>query len=218
MAAQIRVFLCDDHTLFRQGLRKLLEFEKDIKVVGEAGDGSQMLEALASASPDVVLLDINMPKMDGVSATAKIKKEHPGIQVIILTVFEDEPHIFHAIKAGAMGYLLKDVSIREVTEAIRRVSEGEALLQPVIASKVLKEFVTLDKRKPRDGHKDYSDLTPREGDILHLIALGHSNKDIAQKIGITEKTVKNHVSNILTALHVKNRTQAALSALGQYPT
>lgn len=217
MAAPIRVFLCDDHTLFRQGLRKLLDLEKDIKFVGEASDGDKMLEMLDTVSPDVVLLDINMPNMDGVSAAARIKKLYPDIQIIILTVFEDDAHIFQAIKAGAMGYLLKDVSIGEVAEAIRRVYEGEALLQPVIASKVLKEFVALDKRKTKESHKTYSGLTPREEEILRLIALGNSNKEIAQEMGISEKTVKNHVSNIFAALHVNNRTQAALYALGKAP-
>ncbi|MDE2221477.1 MAG: response regulator transcription factor [Candidatus Omnitrophica bacterium] len=217
MMSQVRVFLCDDHTLFRQGVKKLLDLEKDIKVVGEAGDAYQMFEALRSLAVDIVLLDINMPKMDGVKATFRIRKEHPHVAVVILTVHEDEPYIFQAIKAGAMGYLLKDVSIKELAEAVRKVSEGEALLQPIIASKVLKEFVMLDKRKAREGQKSGSNLTAREEEILRFIAMGDSNKEIAQKIGITEKTVKNHVSNILTCLHVNNRTQAALYALGKTP-
>lgn len=210
--SNIRLFLCDDHTLFRQGIRKLLELEGDITVVGEANNGLEMLEMLKKAGPDIVLMDIGMPKMDGVTATYKIKKLLPSTGIIILTVYEDEPHIFQAIKAGAMGYLLKDVSFDDLIEAIRRVSKGEALIQP-IATKVLKEFAMVDKRKIKEGDKFYSDLTEREKEILRLIALGGTNKEIAQKLGITEKTVKNHISNIFQTLHVNNRTQAAIYVL-----
>jgi DNA-binding NarL/FixJ family response regulator len=213
MADYIRVFLCDDHTLFRQGIKKLLTLEEDIKIVGEAGDGTEALNLLKKAGPDVILMDIGMPQMDGVTATYKIKKEFPYVKIIILTVYEDEPHIFEAIKAGAMGYLLKDVSIDEVLEAIRKVYKGEALVQPVIAAKVLKEFAMLDKRRVKGGNKFYNDLTEREKEILRLIALGGTNKEIAKKLDIAEKTVKNHISNIFQILHVNNRTKAALYAL-----
>jgi two-component system, NarL family, response regulator LiaR len=213
MSDSIRVFLCDDHTLFRQGIRKLLDLERGIEVVGEAGNGLEMLDMLKKTGPDVILMDIGMPKMDGVNATYKVKKILPHINIIILTVYEDEPHIFQAIKAGAMGYLLKDVSFDELAGAIRRVYKGEALIQPVIAAKVLKEFAMLDKRKIKEGDKFYNDLTEREKEILRLIALGGTNKEIAQKLGITEKTVKNHISNIFSTLHVNNRTKAAIYAL-----
>jgi len=213
MSDTIRVFLCDDHTLFRQGIRKLLELERDIVVVGEASNGQEMLEILKKTGPDVILMDIGMPKMDGVTATYKIKKLLPHANIIILTVYEDEPHIFQAIKAGAMGYLLKDVSIDELIEAIRKVYKGEALIQPVIATKVLKEFALLDKREIKEGDKFYNDLTEKEKEILRLIALGGTNKEIAQKLGISEKTVKNHISSIFQTLHVNNRTQAALYTL-----
>jgi len=213
MSDKIRLFLCDDHTLFRQGLKKLLELEPDFLIVGEASNGEEMLEKLRKTGPDVVLMDINMPQMDGVFATYKIKKILPHTHIIILTVYEDEPHIFSAIKAGAMGYLLKDVSIDELIEAIRRVYKGEALIQPKIATKILKEFALLDKRKIKDGDKFYNDLTEREKEILRLIALGGTNKEIATKLGISEKTVKNHISNIFQTLHVNNRTQAAIYAL-----
>lgn len=215
MPNSIRVFLCDDHTLFRQGIRKLLDLEKDITVVGEADNGVEMLEVLKKIGTDTVLMDIGMPKMDGITATYKIKKSLPQVNIIILTVYEDEPHIFEAIKAGAMGYLLKDASIDELTEAIRRVYKGEALIQPVIASKLLKEFALLDKRKIKGGDRFYSDLTEREKEILRLLALGGTNKEIAQKLSIAEKTVKNHISNIFSTLHVNNRTQAAIYALGK---
>ncbi len=176
MPHTIRLFLCDDHTLFRQGIRKLLELEPDITIVGEAGNGQEMLDMVKKAGPDVILMDIGMPKMDGVAATYKIKKILPHTGIIILTVYEDEPHIFQAIKAGAMGYLLKDVSIEELIEAIRSVNKGEALIQPLIATKVVKESAMLDKRKIKEGDQFYSDLTAREKEILRLIALGGTNK------------------------------------------
>lgn len=209
----IRVFLCDDHTLLRQGIRKLLELYPDVTVVGEASNGFEMLDMLKKSGPDVILMDIGMPKMDGISATYKVKKILPHARIVILTVCDDEPHIFQAIKAGAMGYLLKDVFIDELIETIRSVNRGEALIQPVIATKVLKEFAMLDKRKIEAGDKFYSGLTEREKEILRLIALGGTNKEIAKKLGISEKTVKNHISNIFQTLHVNNRTQAAIYAL-----
>lgn len=215
MTDYIRVFLCDDHTLFRQGVRKLLELEKDIKVVGEASNGIEMLNVAKKTGPDVILLDIGMPQMDGVTATYKIKKILPHVEIIILTIYEDEPYIFDAIKAGAKGYLLKDVSINELLEAIRRVYKGEALVQPVIATKVLKEFAMMDKRKIKQGDKFYNVLTEREKEILRLITLGGTNKEIANKLGIAEKTVKNHISSIFQTLNVNNRTKAALYALGK---
>ena len=213
MSDNIRVFLCDDHTLFRQGLKKLLELENSIKVTGEAANGEDMLKTIKKAAPDVVLMDIGMPKMDGVTATCKIKKMFPHVNIIVLTVYEDEFHIFEAIKAGAIGYLLKDTSINEVLEAIRKAYVGEALIQPIIATKVLKEFALLDKRKIKGGDKFYNDLTEREKEVLRLIALGGANKEIAKKLDIKEKTVKNHISNIFQTLHVNNRTQAALYVL-----
>jgi two-component system NarL family response regulator len=206
----IKVFLCDDHTLFRQGVRKLLELEKDIKVIGAASDGEELFTLLRKTSIDIILMDIGLPEIDGVIATYKIKKIIPSVKIIILTIYEDEEKIFRAIKAGAMGYLLKDVSIDELIEAIRRVNRGEAIIQPVIATKVLKEFALMDKRKLKEGDKFYNDLTGREKEVLRLIALGGTNKEIANKLGITEKTVKNHISNIFQTLHVNNRTKAAL--------
>jgi len=213
MADIIRVVLCDDHMLFRQGIKKLLELEEDIKIVGEANNGQEMLDILKKTGPDIILMDIGMPLMDGVTAAYKVKKISPNTSIVILTVYEDEPHIFEAIKAGAMGYLLKDVSIEELVEAIRKVYKGEALIQPVIAAKVLKEFAMADKKKMKNGDKFYNDLTAKEKEILRLIVLGGTNKEIAKKIGISEKTVKNHMSNIFLTLHVNNRTQAAVYAL-----
>lgn len=213
MSDTIRVFLCDDHTLFRQGIRKLLELEDDIKVVGEESNAQELLDKLKKAAADVILMDIAMPRMDGVTATLKVKKILPRTRIIILTVYEDEPHVFNAIKAGAIGYLLKDVSIDELIEAIHKVYKGEALIQPVIAAKVLKEFAMLDKRTIKEGDTFYSDLTEREKEVLRFIALGATNKEIAQKLSITEKTVKNHIGHIFQTLQVNNRTQAAIYAL-----
>lgn len=213
MQETIRLFICDDHSLFRQGIRKLLELEPDIKVVGEAGDGEELLGMLKKAGPEVILLDISMPKMDGVTAAYKIKKILPHVNIIILTVYEDEAHIFQAIKSGAIGYLLKDASIEEVIKTVRKAHKGEALLQPVIATKVLKEFAMLDKRKIKEGERFYSGLTERQKEILRLIALGGANKEIAHKLNLSEKTVKNHISSIFQILHVNNRTQAAIYAL-----
>jgi len=213
MADTIRLLLCDDHPIFRQGVRKLLELEPDVEVVGEAGDGQEMLDMLKKTGPDVILVDIGMPNMDGVTATYKAKKIFPPAKIVILTVYEDEPHIFQAIKAGAMGYLLKDVSFDELMEAIRSVYKGEALVQPAVAAKVLKEFAMLDKREIKEGDKFYSGLTERQKEILRLIALGGTNKEIAHKLNLSEKTVKNHISSIFQTLHVNNRTQAAIYAL-----
>ncbi len=213
MPDTIRLFLCDDHAIFRQGVRKLLELEPGVLVVGEAGDGQEMLDMLKKTGPDVILLDIGMPNMDGVTATYKAKKILPRVKIVILTVYEDESHIFQAIKAGAMGYLLKDVSFDGLMEAIRSVYKGEALVQPAVAAKVLKEFVMLDKREIKEGDRFYSGLTERQKEILRLITLGGTNKEIAHKLNLSEKTVKNHISSIFQTLHVNNRTQAAIYAL-----
>jgi DNA-binding NarL/FixJ family response regulator len=213
--AVIKVFLCDDHTLFRQGMRKMLESEKDMKVVGEASNGHEMLEGVDKTLPDVILTGINMPGMDGLSATRSIRKKYPRTNVIILTAFDDEAYVFQAIKAGAIGYLLKDVLIGDVLDAIRSAYKDEALIQPVIASKVLKEFVMLGKGRGMSPDNRHGYMTAREEEILRFLAMGDTNKAIAQKLGIAEKTVKNHISNIFSVLHVKNRTQAALYALGK---
>jgi len=211
----IKVFLCDDHTLFRQGVRKLLGVEKNVEVIGEASNGVEMLELLRKSKPDVVLMDISMPKMDGVTTTYKIKKILPRTQIIILTVYEDEDYIFDAIKAGAMGYLLKDVDADDLVGAIRKVYKGEALIQPIIATKVLKEFASFEKKGMKRKDRSCNDLTGREKEVLRLIVLGGSNKAIARKLGISEKTVKNHVSKIFQTLQVNNRTEAAIYALNK---
>lgn len=210
MQKKIKVFLCDGNRLFREGVRKLLEVAKDIQVIGEAGEGGEALKKIRRAGPDVVLMDINPPKIDGAHITGRIKKEYPRIKVIILTVQDDRPHIFEAIKSGAVGYLLKDVSSAELIETIRKVARGEALLEPKIAAKVLDEFKALSQRKKSTDAKAYTELTTRENEVLRWVALGASNREIAAKLGLSEKTVKNHLINIFQKLHVNNRTQAAL--------
>lgn len=210
MTKKIKVFLCDDHRLFREGVRKLLELEEDMQIVGEAGEGKEALTAISRIKPDVVLMDISLPGMDGVAAARRIKKDNPDLKVVMLTVHQDEPHIFEAIKAGAAGYLLKDVSADELIAAVRRVSRGEALIEPKIAVKILEEFKAMSRRKKPADEEVYSDLTVRENEVLRWIALGVSNKEIASKLDISEKTVKNHLSNIFQKLRVNSRTQAAL--------
>ena len=209
MSDCIKVFICDDHTLFRQGIKKLLVLERDIKLVGEANNGVEMMDRLKTADPDIILMDIGMPEMDGVTATYNIKTILPDVAIIILTVYEDEVHIFEAIKAGAMGYLLKDVSIDELLDAIRKIYTGGAMMQPIIAHKVLKEFISMGQGNKKKSGRFRTDLSRREEEVLELISQGDTNRDIGDKLGISEKTVKNHVSNIFQILHVNNRTQAA---------
>ncbi|NMB60537.1 MAG: response regulator transcription factor [Chloroflexi bacterium] len=211
---KIRVLLADDQRLMRDGLRTLLELEDDLEVVGEAENGRAALELAASLRPDVVLMDVRMPVMDGVEATRQLAASLPECRVIILTTFDDESIIFEGLRAGALGYLLKDVSGEELASAIREVNRGGALIQPSVARKVLAEFSRLPAAPssaqilPGDG------LSERETEILILVARGLSNKEIALRLSLTEGTVKNYVSAILQKLGVQDRTQAALKARG----
>ncbi|BCY19544.1 DNA-binding response regulator (plasmid) [Leptolinea sp. HRD-7] len=211
---KIRVLLADDQRLMRDGLRTLLELEDDLEVVGEAENGRAALELAASLRPDVVLMDVRMPVMDGVEATRQLAASLPECRVIILTTFDDESIIFEGLRAGALGYLLKDVSGEELASAIREVNRGGALIQPSVARKVLAEFSRLPAAPssaqilPGDG------LSERETEILKLVARGLSNKEIALRLSLTEGTVKNYVSAILQKLGVQDRTQAALKARG----
>ncbi len=208
----IKVLLADDQKLVRQGIQVLLESEGDIRVIGHAGDGRQALELTASLKPDVVLMDIRMPVMDGVAATRELSQRFPQIGVIILTTFDDDEYIFEGLKAGARGYLLKDISSEEMAAAVRTVAAGGALIQPSITRKVLAEFSRLSE-KPQSKAKELIDpLTERELDVLRALAEGLSNREIAEKLVITEGTVKNHVSNLIAKLNVRDRTQAILKA------
>jgi NarL family two-component system response regulator LiaR len=204
----IRVVLADDHAVVRHGLRFMLEQRPDIQVVGECGDGARALELVTELLPDVALLDLLMPTMDGVAATREIKRLSPSTQIIILTSYYDDEHIFNAIKAGALSYLLKESSAQELVEAVRAAARGESKLHPMVATRVLREMQQR-QRSP------LNDLTPRELEVLTLIARGRSNHEIAQELVISEPTVRTHVANILSKLHLTDRTQAAIYALQQ---
>jgi DNA-binding NarL/FixJ family response regulator len=210
MKRKIKVFLCDDHKLFREGVKKLLEAERDFSVVGEAAEGKEAWQKIRSTVPDVVLMEITLPQLDGIWITRKIKKELRATNVIMLTVKKDEPQVFGAIKAGVSGYLLKESSAADLARAIRTVYQGETMLEPQIATKILKEFKALPQRKNPSDEDRYEGLTHRENDVLRWIALGAGNREIASKLDISEKTVKNHLSNIFQKLNVESRTQAAL--------
>ena len=200
----IRILIVDDHAVVRQGLRFLLEQQPDISVVGECGDGEGAVALASIHLPDVILLDLLMPKMDGMTAVRELKRITPTTQIIILTSYYEDDQIFSVIKAGALSYLLKDSSPQELIAAVRAAARNESTLHPMVAAKVLRE---MQQQSPLD------DLTPRERDVLILIAHGRSNHEIAVELSIGEQTVKTHVSNILSKLHLADRTQAAIYAL-----
>jgi DNA-binding NarL/FixJ family response regulator len=212
----IKVLLADDQTLIRQGIRLLLEIEPDIQVVGQAANGLEALQQVESIHPDVVLMDVRMPEMDGVEATRAISARFPDVKVIILTTFEDDETVFEGLKAGARGYLLKDISSEEMAQAVRRVAAGEALIEPRLTRKVLAEFSRLatasDQHAPSRTAPDglVVSLTEREREVLNALAHGLSNREIAEQLVITEGTVKNHVSSLIDKLGVRDRTQAIL--------
>lgn len=206
----IRVMLVDDQQLIRQGIRILLEQETDMEVTAEASNGLEALNLIRQGQPDVVLMDVQMPEMDGVECTRQLLQSHPEIGVIILTTFDDDDYIFDGLRAGARGYLLKDVSSAELAAAVRTVAEGNALIQPSISRRVISEFARLSGKG--SSPELVEALTPRELDVLRGLADGLSNLEIADKLVITEGTVKNHVSSLLAKLQVRDRTQAVLKA------
>ncbi|HVB24211.1 MAG TPA: response regulator transcription factor [Ktedonobacteraceae bacterium] len=216
MTASIRILLCEDQTLMRQGLHTVLELEPGFQVVGEAANGEEAIQRYLQLQaegngPDVVLMDIQMPRKNGVQATAAIRTHEPDACIIMLTTFDYDDYVFEAIKAGAMGYLLKDVPSSELTATIRKVHAGEPFIQPQVASKLLVEFGRKGRPVPSAATniQTAEELSGREVDVLKLLAAGASNRDIADKLVLAEGTVKNHVSNILSKLHAENRTQAA---------
>lgn len=211
-SGKIRVLLVDDQRLMRDGLRTLLELEEDLDVVGEAENGQMAVALVESLQPDVILMDIKMPVMDGVEATRNLVARWPETRVIILTTFDDEAYIFDGLRAGALGYLLKDVSGVELAEAVRKVAQGGALIQPSVARKVLAEFNRLTPQSSETSTAILDPLSAREEEILVWIGKGLSNKEIASRLNLTEGTVKNYVSVILQKLNVQDRTQAALRA------
>lgn len=209
----IRVLLVDDQALFREGLHTLLSVQADIDVVGEAGNGEEAVTAVTNLHPDVVLMDLRMPVLDGVAATRRIMENHPTTRVIVLTTFDNDEDVFDGLRAGAVGYLLKDVPSARLYEAIRAAARGESFLQPSIAAKVVAEFARMGVRPSAPTQTALVEpLSDRELEILQHLAAGASNREIANALYITEGTVKNHVTNILGKLGVRDRTQAALKA------
>jgi two-component system NarL family response regulator len=205
----IRVLVCDDHDLFRKGLRMVLEAEEDIVVVAEAGDGEQAVTRVEELAPDVVLMDVRMPRMGGIDATRIIRQLFPATRIIVLTVSDEEDDLYGAVKAGANGYLLKEVSIEEVADAVRAVYGGQSLISPSLASKLLNEFEgqvgTLKDAVLGAGPR----LSEREVEILKMIALGMGNHDVAARLAVSENTVRNHVANILVKLQLRAQIETA---------
>jgi DNA-binding NarL/FixJ family response regulator len=213
MGDEIRVLVADDQRLVREGLHVLLDLIPDIRVVGEARDGIEAVERARQIQPDVVLMDVRMPRLDGVAATRRIQESCPGVKVIILTTFNDDEYVFDGLRAGAVGYLLKDVRSEQLAEAIRAAAQGEAFIQPSVTRKVVAEFTRLTERERLRREQPLVDpLSARELEVLALVAEGLSNQEIADRLYIATGTVKNHVSNILSKLGARDRTQAMLRA------
>ena len=211
-AETLRVLIVDDHALFRRGLQMVLASEPDIEVVGEASDGAEAVEKAKALRPNVVLMDVRMPKRSGIEAAGVIREELPDAKILMLTMSDEEADLYEAIKAGASGYLLKEISIEEVPDAIRSVWAGQSRISPSMASKLLSEFAAMSQRGG-DSKGAGAQLTPREMQVLKLVAQGLNNKDIAEKLFISENTVKNHIRNILDKLHLHSRMEAVVYAV-----
>jgi len=209
----IRVLLADDQALFREGLDTLLSVHKDIEVIGQASNGQEAVDLALKLRPDVILMDMQMPILNGIGATRRLKKSLPECRVIMLTTFNDDETIFDALRAGAVGYLLKDVGSAQLAESIRATSRGESILDPSVAAKVVQEFSRVSSMVPATSSEVLPEpLSEREIELLRLIASGLSNKEVAEALFITEGTVKNHVTHILGKLSVRDRMQAVLKA------
>ncbi|MGY1591785.1 response regulator [Geodermatophilus sp. SYSU D00708] len=208
----VRVLVVDDQALFREALVTLLGARPEVEVAGEAADGAQALERAAELQPDVVLMDLHMPVLDGIAATRRLRVEQPAVRVLALTTFDDDEDVFAALRAGALGYLLKDVSSDRLVEALLSAARGESVLQPSVAAKVVARFAQLDDTPRRRPQPLVDPLSARELDVLRLLADGRSNREIAATLFLAEGTVKNHVTNVLVKLGARDRTQAALRA------
>jgi two-component system NarL family response regulator len=209
----IRVLIADDHELFRHGLEQAFATESDIELVAAATDGLSAAEQSVALAPDVVLMDLRMPVLDGVEAMVRIRNARPDVKVVILSGSDDEQDLFAAVRAGASGYLLKEVSIEDLADAVRAVHRGEGLVAPTMVSRLLQEFTSMSRRVAEDEEQRPPKLTDRELEVLRLVARGMSNKEIASELVIAENTVKNHVRNILEKLHLRSRTEAAMYAV-----
>jgi two-component system NarL family response regulator len=209
----IRVLIVDDHALFRRGLEMVLGQEVDIEVVGEAADGAEAVTMAKETAPDIVLMDVRMPRRGGIDATSAIKEAVPSAKIVMLTISDEEADLYDAIKAGAMGYLLKEISIDEVAADIRAVYGGQSLISPSMASKLLSEFAAMIKNKDDRPQLPTPRLTDREMEVLRLVAKGMNNRDIAQQLYISENTVKNHIRNILEKLQLHSRMEAVVYAV-----
>lgn len=213
MVAPIRILLADDHAVVRQGTRELLEQQADLEVVAEACDGREAVQLALQEHPDVVVMDFSMPELNGIEATRQIKAVAPSIAVLVLTAYDSEQYIFAFLAAGAAGYLLKDVSVEQLIQAIRAVHGGESMLHPAIARKVISHFAQPDQKTgPPDGAEQ---ITERELAVLKLAAQGHSNRDIAHQLGISVRTAQTHLSNVFNKMGVGSRTEAVMYALRQ---
>jgi DNA-binding NarL/FixJ family response regulator len=209
----LRILIVDDHALFRRGLQMVLKQEPDIDVVGEAGDGHEAVDKAQELMPDVILMDVRMPRRSGIEATQQIKDLLPHVKILMLTISDEEADLYDAIKAGASGYLLKEISIDEVADAIRSVWAGQSRISPSMAAKLLTEFAAMSKRAEERQQLPAPRLTEREMEVLKLVAQGLNNRDIAKELFISENTVKNHIRNILEKLHLHSRMEAVVYAV-----
>jgi DNA-binding NarL/FixJ family response regulator len=211
----IRTMIVDDHALFRRGLEMVLAGEPDIELVGQASDGAEAVEKAAESLPDIVLMDIRMPRSNGIEACRAMKEAAPSAKIIILTISDEEEDLFEAIRAGASGYLLKDIPLDEVADTVRAVHGGQSLINPSMAGKLLTEFATLARRDDGERAQELPAprLTEREMQVLKLVARGMNNRDIAKELFISENTVKNHVRNILEKLQIHSRMEAVMVAV-----
>ena len=210
---RLRVMVVDDHALFRRGLEMVLSAEDDLMLVGEASDGEEAVEKAQELMPDVVLMDVRMPKRSGIEAAGHIRELLPHCKILMLTISDEESDLYDAIKAGAAGYLLKEIPIEEVADAIRSVWAGQSRISPSMASKLLTEFAAISKEADERPQMPAPKLTDREMEVLRLMAEGMNNKDIAKELYISENTVKNHVRNILDKLHMRSRMEAVIYAV-----
>ncbi len=210
---KLRVLLVDDHALFRRGLQMVLKQEPDIEVVGEAADGQEAVQKASELMPDVVLMDVKMPRRSGIEATEQLRELLPHVKILMLTISDEEADLYDAIKAGASGYLLKEISIDEVADAVRSVWAGQSRISPSMASKLLTEFAAMSRRAEERQQFPAPRLTDREMDVLKLVAKGLNNRDISKELFISENTVKNHIRNILEKLHLHSRMEAVVYAV-----